>query len=295
MIQRLRQIGGKWLVSALSMLPALPWDWSQAVLRRFYADDVGREYGISRAQKRILIRQFQVATEHIPTATSWLYHVVLATAILQVPSSAPGIVVECGCWKGGSTASLSLVCGMTGRKLHVFDSFEGLPAENPETVHQYPGVGVYGYYQKGMYAAELEEVWESVRQYGNLAACEFVPGYFSESLKTLKESVVFAFLDVDLASSMRDCIKHIWPVLNDGGLIYTDDSCDMEVVRLWFDDQWWQANLYMRAPGYVGSGCGLPVSPAYSSLGYARKVARPEETYKRVSWLYYPDTGRMGE
>jgi O-methyltransferase len=51
----------------------------------------------------------------------------LASAVLQVPRSTPGSVVECGCYVGGSTANLSLVCAATGRKLIIFDSFQGLP------------------------------------------------------------------------------------------------------------------------------------------------------------------------
>ena len=39
-----------------------------------------------------------------------------------------GVVVECGCFLGGSTANLSLVCEVVGRELIVYDSFEGLPA-----------------------------------------------------------------------------------------------------------------------------------------------------------------------
>lgn len=75
----------------------------------------------------------------------------------------------------------------------------------------------------------------------------------------------------------------------DGRAVYTDDSFDMEVVRVWFDEQWWQKELGQRAPGYVGSGCGLPLSPDYSSLGYTRKLSDISGTYGRVPWLYYPN------
>ena len=84
---------------------------------------------------------------------------------------------------------------------------------------------------------------------------------------------------------MRDCIRHIWPRLADEGLVYTDDSCDMEVVRVWFDDGWWQTELGQRAPGYVGTGCGLPVSVNGSSLGYVQKIADVNKSYERGSWF----------
>ncbi|HLT27990.1 MAG TPA: TylF/MycF/NovP-related O-methyltransferase, partial [Zeimonas sp.] len=42
------------------------------------------------------------------------------------------MLVEAGCFKGGSTAKLSLLAELAGRELVVFDSFEGLP-DNDES------------------------------------------------------------------------------------------------------------------------------------------------------------------
>lgn len=237
---------------------------------------------------------FHSVTRAVPRGTSWLYDVVLATDILRIPPEVAGDVIECGCWKGASTASLSLVCQKVGRKLLVCDSFEGLPADDGLTIHTYPHLGVFGYYQKGMYRARLEEVRANIARFGALETCQFMEGFFSDSLKSLEAPLVFAFLDVDLASSLKDCLKYIWPLLVDGCLMYTDDSCDTEVVRVWFDDAWWRQEVGARAPGYVGSGCGLPLSPRYTSLGYSRKALDPQRSFKRTSWLYYPDSATEG-
>jgi len=265
------------------------------VLQRFYQDEVGRAYGVDRRAKTAMAERFQTVTRDVPSGTTWLYHVVLATELLRIPPSVVGDVVECGCWKGASTASLSTVCAAVGRRLIVCDSFEGLPEDEQQKTHQYPHVGVFGYYQKGMYAGRLEEVQATISKYGRLDVCQFVTGFFSDSLTSLTRPVVFAFLDVDLAPSMKDCVQYLWPLLVDGGLIYTDDSCDMEVVRIWFDEAWWKETLGCRPPGYVGSGCGLPIHPEFSSIGYARKVSVPERYYHRVSWLAYPDSEPAGE
>ena len=40
---------------------------------------------------------------------------------------------------------------------------------------------------------------------------------------------------------------------------------------MWFDNVWWEKNLGCKAPGYVGSGCGIPLGGNYSSLGYTIK------------------------
>ena len=260
------------------------------VLERFYDPNVGRSYGVDRRAKEQFVHQCRANTVQIQSATSWALHVVLAQQILSVPQEVKGDVIECGCYKGSSTASLSLACKLAGRRLWVCDSFEGLPEDEGSRAHDYPHLQVYGHYEKGMYAGRLEEVKGNVARLGAVSVCQFVPGFFSSSLKSLTGPFVLAFLDVDLVSSMKDCIRHIWPLLSDGSFVFTDDSLDMEVVRVWFDDNWWREAVGACSPGYVGSGCGLPLAPDASSLGYARKLARPEERYQRVPWLRYPDS-----
>jgi O-methyltransferase len=266
----------------------------ELVLERFYAEDVGRQYGLDRRAKEQLVESIKRNTQEIPCATYWVSHVVLVHEIINTPPEMVGDVVECGTWKGASSASLSLACRAVGRKLIVCDSFEGLPEDLPDAAHQYPHLSVYGYYKKGMYAGRLDEVKANIERFGDLSVCQFVPGYFSESLTALRDPIVFAFLDVDLLSSLQDCLRHVWPLLVEGGAVYTDDSCDMEVVRIWFDEEWWQQELGEHPPGYVGSGCGLPLNPDHTPLGYTRKMRAPQQSYKRVPWLYYPDASPQG-
>jgi O-methyltransferase len=266
----------------------------ELVLEKFYRDEVGSAFNLGRNKKAELVERFKANTSEIPSGTAWLYHVIIAQEILSVPPAILGDVIECGCWKGASTASLSLVCRLVGRKLIVCDSFEGLPNDDVQIAHQYPHLKVYGFYKSGMYAGRLDEVKANVQRYGEISVCQFVPGFFSDTLIVLTEPIAFAFLDVDLASSTRDCLKYIWPLLVDGGAIFSDDSCDMEVVRVWFDEEWWRREVGERAPGYIGSGCGLPLDPNFSSLGYARKLGKAEQVYSRVPWLHYPDAPDQG-
>lgn len=117
--------------------------------------------------------------------------------------------------KGASSASLSLACAMVCRRLIVCDSFAGLPDKESDLLRNYPHLGVYGYYREGMYEGKLEEVRGNIGLYGNLSVCEFKVGLFEETLSSLDRSIAFAFLDVDLTSSMQDCIKFICPLLAD--------------------------------------------------------------------------------
>ena len=43
------------------------------------------------------------------------------------------------------------------------------------------------------------------------------------------------------------------------------------LFHIWFDNKWWRENLNCDAPGYIGSGCGIPLGGKYSSLGYSIK------------------------
>jgi hypothetical protein len=214
--------------------------------------------------------------------------VVLAQEILSIPRDSEGDVVECGVFKGASSTSLSLVCEMVGRRLLVCDSFAGLPDDDMQ-LHVAQHIGIYGYYQKGMFCGTLDEVKSNIQKFGAPDVCEYVIGFFSESLGALTRPVAFAFLDVDLVSSTRDCLRYIWPLLIDKGAIFTDDAGDLECVKVFFDDAWWQEHLGCAAPGFVGSGCGLPVGPGFASIGYIRKVSQPGTEFQRASHLYYPD------
>ena len=271
----------------LARLAAEP--WSGAVIDGFVHDDCGSAYGLSARDKMDLVERFRRCNAEISSGTSPLVHVVLAREILNIPREVQGVVVECGAWKGASTSSLSVVCAAVGRRLLVCDSFQGLPDDGLQR-HAGPHTGVYGYYKEGMFAGCLDEVRENVRACGELSVCEFVPGFFADSLNALHEQIVFAFLDVDLVSSTRDCLRFIWPLLVENGAIFSDDAGDMDVVRVFFDEAWWRENLDSPAPGYVGSGCGLPLNPQCSSIGYSRKSTRFDPAqWRRSPFLHYPD------
>jgi O-methyltransferase len=255
------------------------------IIDDFISNDYGGAHGVTRQVRAQFVKQAESVVANVQSATRALYHIVLARELLKIPPSVAGDVIECGTFKGASAASLSLICRLVGRKLWVCDSFAGLPVAEAEIVRNYPHLKVYGNYRQGMYSGALLEVRENIRKHGDIERCEFVQGLFAESLGGIPSKFAFAFVDVDLTSSMQDCIRHIWPKLVDEGFFYTDDSCDMEVVRVWFDETWWRSQLGQGAPGYVGSGCGLPLSVNNSSLGYVQKIANVQKSYEKASFL----------
>lgn len=93
-------------------------------------------------------------------------------------------------------------------------------------------------------------------------------------MSTVKEPIVMAFLDVDLIDSLKPCLTGLWPNLVPGGKIYTHEARNLAFIALYFDQAWWREALNEDAPGFVGSGVGLPLGmhPLWGSeLGYASK------------------------
>jgi hypothetical protein len=242
-------------------------------LTRFFEADVGVAHGVGRRQKADFVYRARRAQRAIPTASTYLEHVAMATSILQVPPSQAGVVMECGCFKGGSTASLSLACRLTGRRLLVFDSFAGLPEPaDDDAAHYVPMDRVRHTYARGAFSATLDEVRDNVGRYGALEVCEFRPGFFEETLPQLDEPCVFAFVDVDLTSSLQHCVEAIWPRLGDGCELWTHEAHHAEIATHFFDDAWWQRTLGTGAPGLIGAGSGIRLSTHMRTpIGYTVK------------------------
>jgi macrocin-O-methyltransferase TylF-like protien len=236
----------------------------------------GKQYGVRVEQKLDLLWRFARNTQNEEASTTLGEHVALAKAVLSVPVGLSGAVAEFGCFRGMSTASLSLVCKLVNRRLIVFDSFEGLP-EVRERVFDFKGNEVR--YATGAFAGSLEQVQHNVERLGDLSVCEFVRGFFSETLPSRppEEKYVLIFEDADLPSSVRDVLKLAWPRLQDGCNFFSQEARDRDVIEIFFDHPWWMSTLRERAPGIVGSGIGLPLTRTGSGLAYAVRTPSTRE------------------
>jgi O-methyltransferase len=239
-------------------------------------NEIGRSYHFGFLKKLNLILRFSRNLRKVPTESSWLEHIEMASSVLKIPSSVRGDVIEFGCYKGGSSVDLSILCAVTGRKLIVCDSFEGLPEPNEEDkIHYNLYRDHYDHYEAGRFAASLDEVKNNIRQFGCIDVCEFIVGYFEDSLENLNRKYVLAFFDADYVESLKPCIRKVWPNLRDRCRMYVHEATSLSLVSLFFDKKWWRDNLSSPAPGFVGSGTGLPLEPVTGScLGYAQKGSK---------------------
>lgn len=146
-----------------------------------------------------------------------------------------GDFVECGVWRGGSAGLMGLVLkdfDKAGRKLHLFDSFEGLPQPREED-----GVKA-AEYSGGVSAGELTSVHQCeagidiVKNFlfGKLGLPKdmvcFYQGWFQNTLPVLGNEpakISVLRLDGDWYESTLVCLDHLYDRVSKGGTIILDD------------------------------------------------------------------------
>jgi O-methyltransferase len=253
--------------------------------RRFHP-----KYGMTWRRKAALGVRLYRNWRRVQTGISYKAHIAIAAKLLEIPPAVHGAVVECGCWLGGTTTNLSIICDIVGRELIVYDSFEGLPTPEPAD-NMKPEV-------KGAFRGDLEIVQENVRRYGNIDRCHFRKGWFKDTLPEHREPIVLCFIDVDLKSSMHDCIVNLWPHLTDQGYVFFDEYVHLHNCALFFSERFWLDNFDTNPPGLMGTGTGVGVGQYF--LGPWRgpsaspPIQRPTSVaYTRKdfngSWDYRPE------
>lgn len=191
----------------------------------------------------------------VNTGTSYKAHLAMALKIFETPPNVAGDILECGTWQGGSAVNLSLVCKMTGRKLLIYDSFEGLPEGKAEDRQ--------GFYETGEYCGSLELVKQNIERYGAIEVCEFAKGWFDQTLPSLDQPILLAFIDVDLELSLETCVRYIWPNLTDKGYIFIDEYVGLDYCSIFWSEEYWKKYFDRTPPGLIGSGVGLPLGEYY--------------------------------
>jgi hypothetical protein len=240
------------------------------ILGEFFDPETGAEYDVGTTAKIALAARMVYNNSQIPTGSSSVEHLVMAAKILNTPAEVDGCIVECGCFKGGSTANLSLVAGLCDRTLHVFDSFEGMPEPTTDDeAHLDVASQRIHSYEENSWDTSVAEVKENVTRYGDPGAVVLHPGYFEETMAGFEEPCVAAFLDVGLRASAETALEHLWPVLQNDSYCFTHEAKFMDIADLFFDREWWRETLDTEPPGLVGAGSGIglhPGSNGFSSL-----------------------------
>jgi O-methyltransferase len=208
---------------------------------------------VSFAQKWSLIRRMYAISHTVKCSHLQREIISVVSAFLSTPKHVEGCIVEAGSFKGGSAAKFSIAAKMVNRRLVVFDSFEGLPDHNePHDKDIWNDDKVT--FRKGGYCGPLEEVKGNIAKHGELEVCEFVKGWFEDTMPKFSRPVVAIYLDVDLASSTRTCLKYLYPLLVPGGTLCSQDGHVPLVVDVFNDDRFWEKEIGCPKPHIEGLG-----------------------------------------
>jgi hypothetical protein len=126
-----------------------------------------------------------------------------------------GQFAELGVFRGNTAAVLAEFASQAGRRVQLFDTFEGFDRRDLEgvdagTSRQFHDTGI------GFVRAVIGPSAE---------ICDFVPGYFPDSLRPEHESMRYAVvsLDCDLYKPMKAGLEYFYPRLSVGGILFIHD------------------------------------------------------------------------
>ena len=212
-----------------------------------------------RDVREALLDRFEQVDANVESGTTRTDGILLAEALLSL--SCGGDLVECGCYAGASTCKLSVIAKVLGRKLYVFDSFEGLPTVDEYNLTDYHARRSQDWvtdWAAGRYAADIDLVRSNVAKYGDIDVCVFCKGWFSQVMFNvhLPAEIAFAFVDADIPSSVRECVRAIWPRLVEGGVFFSHDVAYIKVLQELHDQEMWTSLLREYPPIIFGAGFG---------------------------------------
>lgn len=162
---------------------------------------------------------------------------------------APGDIIECGVWRGGSmmlVAKTLLSLGSTSRDLYLFDTFEGLPKpDEAKDVDVWGNRAIDGWRphakddRSSTWAlATLEEVRENFGRTGYPdQRVHFVKGLVEETIPVrAPQQIALLRLDTDWYASTRHELEHLFPRLARNGVLIIDDYGHFKGARQAVDE-----------------------------------------------------------
>jgi len=206
---------------------------------------------VSLLKKLFLIIKFYYISFAVDCAHNNFEMLTMARSIFKLPSNINGDIIEAGSYKGGGTAKLSLIAKIVNRRLIVFDSFYGIPENNE--IHSYGKYKKRSFvFTKGAYKGTLSEVKKNVEKYGAPDVCIYKKGLFEETMPKFHGKAAFIFLDVDLASSTRTCLKYLYPLLSPNGVLYSHDGHLTLVTHIFENKTFWKKEVGFLQPKIEG-------------------------------------------
>lgn len=146
-------------------------------------------------------------------------HYHMLTRVLEC--GVEGDVIECGTFRGGTAKLFGLVMQWqaTTKKLHLYDSFEGLPELHKEDL---PDGKTNEIFCKGSFKTPVSCVHDNMA--GINVDYQIHKGWFRDTLpQQLPSKICYAHLDGDLYHSIQTCLACVYDRLAPGAICVIDD------------------------------------------------------------------------
>lgn len=118
-----------------------------------------------------------------------------------------GCFVEVGVYKGGTAWHLWQICEQEGRELFLYDTFTGIPFQDPAVDS----------HKVGDFNDTSAEAVQAA-----IPGATVVAGVFPDSAITMP-LVAFAHIDADQYQSVKEAAQYLFPRMVHGGIIWFDD------------------------------------------------------------------------
>lgn len=157
--------------------------------------------------------------------------VSLARAVRYViETNIPGDLVECGVFQGGSILVMIrqlLLMNVTNRNIYLYDTFEGMTKPTEADVY-YTGekaLDAWEHLQNNWVKCGLEEVKARIYATGYPQdLIHFIQGPVEQTIpQTTPDSIALLRLDTDFYESTKHELTHLWPLVNQRGIMIIDD------------------------------------------------------------------------
>jgi O-methyltransferase len=190
-----------------------------SVLNRFRA----------RARTRELYRVHRRLAAHTMLARNRFVNNLL---LAETVATLPGVVVECGVWKGGMIAGLAMILG-THRTYYLCDTFEGLPpAQDIDGSWALKWQGDQRDRHSPLFMdnarADERHAIDAMSMAG-VSNYRILKGLFADTLPGIaEESIALLRLDGDWYESTMTCLESLFAHVVKAGLIIIDDYLAFE-------------------------------------------------------------------
>jgi O-methyltransferase len=189
-----------------------------------------------------LVRPYTMTTIERVSALRQAVEYVVANKIA-------GDLVECGVWKGGSMMAAALTLkslGVNDRKLHLFDTFEGMTEPSAVDV-DFRGRDAKFLLEQMRDTKATTNIWAIAQLEGVKALMEST-GYESQNISYVKgrveetlpvsapDKIAILRLDTDWYESTLHELNHLYPRLSRGGVLIIDDYGHWQGARRAVDE-----------------------------------------------------------